>query len=130
MFDTKTGQRLGSFTSTGAIKALSFSENGTFLASAAQGQTTATIWNLRKMTEIKTLDVGSQTMHVEWDYTGQYLAIAASGCVAVVGYNKGDKSWSELCRRGFASSAVSWGPRARSLVALGADGSIGVLKGQ
>lgn len=127
MFDVKSGQILGTFDCGGPLQALSFSENGTWLASAVRDQTAVTIWDLRKMADIKTFDIGSKVEGITWDYTGQYLAIAGPGCVTVQQYTKATKAWSEPFRKAIPAVAVEWGRNAQSLLALNSDGVINIL---
>lgn len=110
------------------MQSLAFSENGTWLAAVDHGSTSVGIWDLRKGNAIKTLDFGSKIDFVRWDYSGQYLVGAGSGCVAVQAYDKSSKSWSEPLRKACAATAAEWGPIAKSLVVLNADGSVAVLR--
>ena len=121
---------MATFEGSGSVQALAFSENGTWLASAMKGETTVSIWDLRKSTEIKVLDIGSAVTNVAWDYTGQFLAAAGPGSVTVKHYAKTQKSWFEPFRRAIPASAVGWGPQAQSLVVLGVDGAVNILTGQ
>lgn len=73
------------------------------------------------------LDVGSAIEGMDWDYTGQFLAVAGPGCVAVEQYSKASKSWSELVRKAIPARAVQWGPNGYSLVALTAEGALKTL---
>lgn len=130
LFDVKTSENVANFDSTfgqSPLQTVSFSENGTWLASAVQGQTSVSVWDLRKMAEIKTIDLGTAVTGVSWDYTGQYLAACGQGFVAVEHYSKASKSWSELVRRALNAVDVKWGPKAQSIVALATDGSVSVL---
>ena len=127
VFDVKSGDNMANFEAGGALQALSFSENGTWLAAVVQGQTSVAIWDLRKAAAIKTLDVGSAIDSVHWDYTGQFLAAAGSGSVAVQHYAKSSKKWSEPFRKAIPAGAVQWGASAQSLVALTAEGGLTVL---
>lgn len=124
----KTSANAANFSANGPIQSLAFSENGTWLASVVRGSTSVGIWDLRKGAETKTLDFGSRIDYVRWDYTGQYLVGAGSGCVAVQAYDKSSKSWSEPLRKACSATAVEWGPSAKSLVVLNSDGSIAVLR--
>jgi len=124
----KTSTNAANFDASGPIQSLSFSENGTWLAAVVRGSTSVGIWDLRKAAEIKTLDFGSRIDYVRWDYTGQYLAAAGPGCVAVQSYDKGSKSWSELLRKASSAAAVEWGPSAKSLVVLNSDGTVALLR--
>ncbi|THZ28818.1 cell cycle control protein [Aureobasidium pullulans] len=126
LFDVKTSENVANFDSTfgqSPLQTVSFSENGTWLASAVQGQTSVSVWDLRKMAEIKTIDLGTAVTGVSWDYTGQYLAACGQGFVAVEHYSKSAKSWSEPFRKALNAVDVKWGVKAQSLVALATDGS-------
>ncbi|KAI9831349.1 MAG: hypothetical protein M1819_005123 [Sarea resinae] len=126
--EVKSGANAANFsTSGGPIQALSFSENGTWLASATQGQTSITIWDLRKASQLKVLDIGSRVDNVRWDYTGQFLAAAGPAGIAVQQYTKATKEWSEPLRSAVPALAVEWGPGANSLVAVNAEGAVSVL---
>lgn len=118
---------MATFDATGPIQALSFSENGTWLAAVVEGATSVSIWDLRKGAEIKALEFGSVIRSVQWDYTGQYLAGAGAGCVAVQHYDKATKEWSEPLRKAISSVSVAWGARAKSLVVLDRDGALQTL---
>ncbi|KAI9667349.1 MAG: hypothetical protein M1821_000164 [Bathelium mastoideum] len=128
VFDVKTGANMASFAGSGSVQALAFSENGTWLASVVQGQSTVSIWDLRKSSEIKVHDIGNVVSSVVWDYTGQFLAAAGPGSVTILHYAKSSKSWSEPFRKAIPASAVQWGSQAQSLVVLGIDGTVSVLE--
>lgn len=127
VFDVKTGESMATFDAGGPLQAIAFSENGTWLAAAVQGETSVQIWDLRKAASIKTLDIGSTVESLQWDYTGQFLAAAGSGSVAVQHYAKSSKSWSEPFRKAIAATGVQWGVSAQSLVTLTAEGGLAVL---
>lgn len=130
LFDTKSGENVANFesaTQTSPIQAVSFSENGTWLASAVKGQTSVSVWDLRKMAEIKSLEMGTAVTSVSWDYTGQYLAVAGAGFVAVQQYAKSSKSWSEPFRKALNAVDANWGSNAHSLIALTSEGAVSVL---
>lgn len=129
LFDVKTLENVANFTSsnTAPVLALSFSENGTWLATTARGQTNVTIWDLRKMTEIKAIDIGSPVTNLSWDYTGQFLAVCGPGSVTVQQYAKASKQWSEPLRKATNAVNVKWGANAQSLVTLSADGAVVVF---
>ncbi|EMC98384.1 hypothetical protein BAUCODRAFT_32416 [Baudoinia panamericana UAMH 10762] len=129
LYDVKTSQLAHTFppSASGAISSLSFSENGTWLASATQGSTVVTVWDLRKLNALKTLDVGTAITGLSWDYTGQFLAACGSGGVVVSQYAKSNKSWSEPLRKAIDAVDMKWGASAKSLVALTGDGAVSVL---
>ena len=109
------------------MSAISFSENGTWLASAHQNQTTAIVWDLRKLNQLASLDVGTAITGLTWDYTGHFLAACGPGGVVVSQYEKKSKAWSEPLRRAVKAVDVQWGAQAKSLVALTTEGAVSVL---
>ncbi|KAK8157429.1 cell cycle control protein [Phyllosticta citrichinensis] len=127
VFDTKTGDNMANFDAGGPVHAISFSENGTWLAAVVQGETSVQIWDLRKAASIKTLEVGGAVESIAWDYTGQFLAAAGPGGIAVQHYAKSSKSWSEPFRKAVAANAARWGAQGQSLVALTTDGALSVV---
>lgn len=123
----KSGANAADFSMDGPVEDLTFSENGTWLAAASKGSTKVSIWDLRKSTQIKVLEVGGQIQHLRWDYTGQFLALAGPSGLAVHQYSKSSKEWSELLRSAVPAVAVEWGSMAQTLVALGPDGALTIL---
>ena len=119
---------MANFDTSAAVKHLDFSENGTWLATASSGETNVRIWDLRKMAQIKSLEVGFAAVSTKWDYTGQFLAVAGSQGVTIFQYVKSSKEWLELGKYAVPSLAVEWGTRARNLILLGMDGSVLELK--
>ncbi|KAF1989973.1 WD40 repeat-like protein [Aulographum hederae CBS 113979] len=127
IFDVASGTMAAEFQAEGALHAMSFSENGTWLATISKGDGTVSVWDLRKSVILKTIDVGGELEGLQWDYTGKYLAVAGPECVAVQMYDKSSKSWSEPLRKAVPAAAVAWGAKAQSLVALTKEGSLTVL---
>lgn len=124
----RTSANVANFDGAGTIKSLSFSENGTWLASVVKGSSNVRVWDLRKANEIKSLDFGSTVDSIEWDYTGQFLVGAGPSGVAVQHYDKASKSWSEPLRKAVSAAAVRWGAHAKSLVVLTGEGAIEFLQ--
>ncbi|KAL0474028.1 Diaminopimelate epimerase-like protein [Neurospora intermedia] len=130
IFDTKTLQRMANFTLGAPVKTLVFSENGFWFAATGVGQSSVTIFDLRKegdaarAKELQTGDVSG----LAWDYTGQYLATAGSQGVTVQQYVKASKSWTEPLRTSTPAVAVQWGDKARQLVAVSKEGVVSVLE--
>ena len=123
----KTGVNAANFSSIGPLEALEFSENGIWLAAAAKGSTSVSIWDLRKASQIKVLETGGEVTSAQWDYTGQYLATAGPAGVAVQQYFKSSKEWSEPLRIAVPAVSVAWGPSAQNLVLLDGEGVITIL---
>ena len=127
IFDVKTGSSMAVLDTTGPVRSLAFSENGTWFAVAEKGSSSVAVWDLRKQAPIKQIDVGSPVDSVHWDYTGQFLATAGSGSVTVQQYTKSSKSWSEPVRKAVAARDVAWGANASSLIALTPEGGLSIL---
>ncbi|KAL1955422.1 hypothetical protein VTO42DRAFT_8578 [Malbranchea cinnamomea] len=127
IYDVKTGTNAANFAASGPLKTLFFSENGTWMASVAEGSSTISIWDLRKSAEVKVLETGNRIDSVSWDYTGQFLLTGGPNGLTVQQYSKASKSWSEPLRSAIPAVAVSWGKSARSILALNAEGSIATL---
>lgn len=127
LHDVNSSANAANFDESGPIQALSFSENGTWLAAASRGSTTVSIWDLRKSTQIKVLDIGSQIGWLRWDYTGQFLAVAGPSGIAIQQYSKSAKEWSEPLRSAVPAVAVEWGSRGQNLISLGPDGAVTII---
>ncbi|KAL8873700.1 MAG: hypothetical protein Q9174_000863 [Haloplaca sp. 1 TL-2023] len=124
VYDVKSAANAANFDSDGPIAAISFSENGTWLASAAKGSSNVSVWDLRKGAVIHTIDVASPVSAVSWDYTGQFIAMGGSSGLVVHQYSKASKEWSEPLKSAVPSIAVEWGRNAGVILCLDADGSI------
>lgn len=129
LFEIKASRLAHTFqpTAVAPVSSLSFSENGTWLASSVSGQTTVTVWDLRKLNALKTLEIGTAVTGITWDYTGQFLAAGGPGGIVVVQYTKSSKQWSEPLRKAIEAVDVQWGSKAMSLVALTREGAVSVL---
>ncbi|XXH04498.1 hypothetical protein Hte_010914 [Hypoxylon texense] len=130
LFMTKTGEEAASFPLGASVQALVFSENGFWFAATAKGQTTVTIFDLRKegaAAQAKVLDIGSAVQSLAWDYSQQFLATAGPAGVTVQQYSKSSKSWSEPLRAAVSAVDVQWGANASKLMAVSGDGKISVL---
>ena len=118
VFDVTSGANAANFEESGPLQALSFSENGTWLASVTKGSTTVSVWDLRKSSQIKVIETGGHIATALWDYTGQFLATSGASGITIQQYSKSAKEWSEPLRSSEPAVAVAWGPRARSLILL------------
>lgn len=126
LFEVITGASAANFEASEPLKAISFSENGTWLASAVQGSTSVAVWDLRKQEQIKIIETGGQVSGLRWDYTGQFLATAGTSGITVQQYSKSSKAWSEPLKSAVPAVAIEWGSGARSLVALN-EGILAIL---
>lgn len=127
---TKTGEEAASFPLGAPVQALVFSENGFWFAATAKGQTTVTIFDLRKegaAAQAKVLDIGSAVQSLAWDYSQQFLATGGPAGVTVQQYSKSSKSWSEPLRAAASAVDVQWGANASKLMAVSGDGKVSVL---
>ena len=131
LFDVKTLENIHTFSPSVAapVADLSFSENGTLLATISLGQSTVTVWDLRKTAQLKTSDLGLPLSSVAWDYTGQFLAASGPSGVAVQHYAKSSKSWSEPFRKATDAKHIGWGAKGRNLVTVSGQGSVVVFSG-
>lgn len=130
LFMTGTGEQAASFSLGAPLQALVFSENGYWIAATAKGQTTVTIFDLRKEGDAataKVLDIGGAVQSLAWDYTGQFLATAGPAGVTVQQYAKGGRKWSEPVRSATPAMCVRWGAEARKLVSVNGEGVVTVL---
>lgn len=128
---TGTGEEAAAFALGAPIQAIAFSENGFWFAATAKGQTTVTIFDLRKQgdaAQAKVLDVGGAVQRLAWDYSQQFLATAGPAGVTVQQYSKGAKAWSEPLRAAVSNAVdVAWGPEAGKLLVVNSEGVVSVL---
>lgn len=127
---TATLDVAASFSLGAPIQALAFSENGFWVAATAKGQSSVTIFDLRKEGEAakaKVLETGGSVQSLAWDYSGQFLATAGASGITVQQYTKSSKSWSEPFRSSVTAVAVRWGDKARQLVSVNGEGVVSVF---
>lgn len=130
LFMTASLEPALTFTLGAPIQALVFSENGFWVAATAKGQSTVTIFDLRKegdAAKAKVLETGGTVSSLSWDYTGQFLATAGSSGITVQQYVKSSKKWSEPFRSSVSAVAVRWGSEARQLVSVNQEGVVSVF---
>ncbi|CAK0870820.1 unnamed protein product, partial [Prorocentrum cordatum] len=106
----------------GDVTALSFSENGYYLATASQDGTVK-LWDLRKPLNIQTLKVSDGPVSsVKFDSTGQYLAVGAD---TVQIFNFETKSslgaTVELKDHSGSVTGICWGQHAKSAASVSMD---------
>ncbi|KAI2615239.1 Prp19-domain-containing protein [Hypoxylon sp. NC1633] len=130
LFMVKTGEEAASFTLGSPVQDIVFSENGFWFAAIGKGDSTVTIFDLRKegdAARVKVLDTGSAVESIAWDYSQQFLATGGPAGVTVQQYNKSSKSWSEPLRAAVSALEVEWAANANKLVAVNGDGVISIL---
>jgi pre-mRNA-processing factor 19 len=123
----KSGSVAATFGLEASVKALVFSENGTWLAVLTDDSSSVSIWDLRKAAEIKTLEMGGKVDTITWDYTGQFLAGGGPGGITVQQYSKAEKEWSVPLQIAVPAAAIAWGKDAQSLLAINNEGVLTVL---
>ncbi|KAE9980866.1 hypothetical protein EG328_012002 [Venturia inaequalis] len=128
VYNVKAGDAAAQFSTEGPLLSLSFSENGIWFAAACENSTSVDIFDLRKPKAVKTLDLGSAVTAVQWDYTGQFLAIAGAGGVAVEEYSKKSKKWTEPFKKAIPATALAWGALGSSIALLNGEGALTLLK--
>lgn len=132
VFHTGSGEEATAFTLGSPVQAIVFSENGFWFAASGKGQSTVTIFDLRKegaAAQVKELQTGD-AQSLSWDYTGQFLATVGATGVTVQQYLKTSKAWSEPLRTSAPGVAVKWGAEAKMLVTVGKEGVVSVLGGK
>ncbi|KAH7361515.1 cell cycle control protein cwf8 [Plectosphaerella cucumerina] len=130
LYMTATLEPAVTFSLGAPIQALAFSENGYWVAATAKGQSSVTVFDLRKEGDAavaKVLETGGAVSGLSWDYTGQFLATAGGSGVTVQQFTKSSKSWSEPFRSSVGAVAVRWGEEAKQLVSVNAEGVVSVF---
>lgn len=130
LYMTKTLEQAVVFKLGAPVQAIVFSENGFLLAATAKGQTSVTIFDLRKEGDAavsKVLETGGSVQSLAWDYSGQFLATGGATGITVQQYTKSSKKWSEPLRNSVAAIAVRWGESGKKLVSLNGEGVVSVL---
>lgn len=80
IWDVKLQDNVASFEGhSGKIVDIAFSENGFYLATAAEDS--IKLWDLRKLTNFFTIPVDGQVSGINFDYSGQYLAVTTGNQV-------------------------------------------------
>jgi len=123
IWDVKTQKNVATFEGhTGSVSSISFSENGYYLASAAQNE--VKLWDLRKLKNFQsvTLEEGDVVNSVEWDYSGTYLAVASNDIKIFLGKNLSPVT--TLSQHTKVVTGVKWGHHAKVLVSCSMDRSI------
>ncbi|KAH7144306.1 WD40-repeat-containing domain protein [Dactylonectria estremocensis] len=130
LFMTSTLDQAAVFKLGAPVQALAFSENGFWFAATAKGQTTVTIFDLRKDGDAavaKVLETGSPVQSLAWDYSSQFLATGGASGVTVQQYTKSSKAWSEPLKNATPAISVRWGESGKKLVTVNGEGVLSVL---
>ena len=115
IYDVRTGTSISSLDAEAggfAVHTTSFSENGYHLMAPGSPSTVA-IWDLRKLSVAKSIDLGDFTINkVSYDPSAQFLGVAGSGGTHVFAH----KSWETIVQLGdSAVSDIAWGTSGREI---------------
>ncbi|KAA8527807.1 hypothetical protein F0562_035324 [Nyssa sinensis] len=133
IWDVKSQANVARFDGhVGAVTAISFSENGYFLATAAHDG--VKLWDLRKLKNFRTFtpyDENTPTQSVEFDHSGSYLAIAGADIrVYQVANVKSEwnciKTFPDLSGTGKAN-CVKFGPDAKNIAVGSMDRNLRIF---
>ncbi|KAJ3167049.1 hypothetical protein HDU88_002385 [Geranomyces variabilis] len=111
----------------GTITGVSFSENGYHLATCSDAEAVVRIWDLRKMTNLRTIEIeGAKAKGctaVQFDFSGQFFGVACGGELRTYRI----KQWDQLCNlEGHSSEVTSFkfGIDSKFIVSGGRKGEI------
>ncbi|KAI9207535.1 WD40-repeat-containing domain protein [Polychytrium aggregatum] len=133
LWDVKSRTNVGALTGhVGQITSLSFSENGYYLATAADGHNVVKLWDLRKLASLHDIEVPVSDGHtggvhrVQFDYNRQFLGVAAGHDARVYVV----KQWDQVAHYSNHSANVTgikFGSKAQYIVTSGLDRKVTVL---
>ena len=127
VYDVKSYAQAAVFEIGNAVKTLTFSENGIWLAVVIESSSAISIWDIRKTAEVYRLETRGQVSAIDWDYTGQFLASAGANGVRVHQYSKSTKAWKELLMTESPAQQAAWAQSARNIITANEQGIIEVL---
>ncbi|KAJ3182776.1 hypothetical protein HDU87_008115 [Geranomyces variabilis] len=111
----------------GNITGVSFSENGYHLATCSDAEAVVRIWDLRKMTNLRTIEIEAAKAKgctaVRFDYSGQFFGVACGDELRTYRI----KQWDQLCNLAGHTSEVAsfkFGTDSKYIVSGGRKGEI------
>lgn len=132
IFQILTGECVATFNATengggGAIASLSFSENGYILASATATGAKVQLWDLRKLTNLHTIELptANTITAVRFDRSAQFLAVVGTDLRVFL-----NKTWEELVvveENAAELTGVAWGVEGKEIVMTGLDRTVRVV---
>lgn len=125
MWDMKTQGLIHTFEGhTGPVTSLDFSENGYYMASTGSDGT-ARLWDLRKLKNLKTLELPAAGSALKFDYSGNYLAVA-TGHNVMVNVVKEWETLTTLTGHSKEVTGVAFSADATTIVTSGLDRGVRV----
>jgi len=125
IWDVKAQQNVTSFSGhQGPITSLSFSENGFYLATSSEDGVVK-LWDLRKLTNINSIVIDQPINSVNFDYSGQYLVVAANDLR--VYQVKTAELVKQFTDHGAAVTDAKFGKDAQSIVSVSNDRSLKIF---
>jgi len=127
IWDVKLQDNVASFEGhTGKIVDITFSENGFYLATAAEDS--IKLWDLRKLTNFFTIPVDGAVSAINFDYSGQYLAVTTGNQVSIYSSGKTFNVVQTYSDHTAQVTDVKFGPNAQSFASVSMDRSLKVYK--
>ncbi|KAI9021253.1 WD40-repeat-containing domain protein [Hyaloraphidium curvatum] len=135
LWDIKAQSNVATFENhKGKVTALAFSENGYTVATGSDGEGVVRIWDLRKLDQTGTIEVeGADKVHgVAFDYSGQYLGVAAGANVSVYPHKTFNPAILSLdsAHDGKEVTHVAFGTDAKYLISVGMDRTLRLYAGE
>jgi pre-mRNA-processing factor 19 len=127
IWDVKLQDNVASFEGhSGKIVDITFSENGFYLATAAEDS--IKLWDLRKLTNFFTIPVEGQVSGITFDYSGQYLAVTTGNQVSIYSSGKSFNIVQTYADHTAQVTDVKFGVNAQSFASVSMDRSVKVYK--
>merc|ERR1711871_306227 len=110
----------------GAVKSISFSENGYFVATGSEDGCVK-IWDMRKLkctATIESMKDAGPINAVTFDYSGTYLAMGCSNRIEVTVVKDWSNTLTTLTKQTKPIKGLAWGPNASFLASASMDKSV------